>query len=142
MSFPLFVEPPREEWQRLLADWAWLVDGPCYPLAATLFGDAFLLRPSGEVQLLDALEGNLKTVAPSLKEFEALLKSEQGRELLMAQMAELLWNKEVRPQPDECYGYQVPPIFGGSLGSENIRVFSRLVYMSIQGQLHRQAQGG
>jgi hypothetical protein len=141
MSFPLLVQVPPEEWHRLLADWEWLVPATFLPLSATLFGDAFLLGNKGEVQFLDALQGQLTPVAESEAAFQELLQTSKGRELLRADLAEVLWAKGLCPREDECYGYRIPPILGGNVIPGNIQVFPRNVYMSTQGQLHRQFQG-
>lgn len=141
MSFPLLVQVPPEEWHRLLADWSWLVPGTFSPMAATLFGDAFLVGNQGEVQFLDAVQGQLTPVAESEEAFQQQLQTGKWRELLRADLAEQLWAKGLCPREDECYGYRIPPILGGNVIPGNIQVFSRLVYMSTQGQLHRQFQG-
>jgi hypothetical protein len=46
------------------------------------------------------------TVAGSRQELDRLLKqTPEGRELLMADLCELLWNRGLRPGPGQCYGY-------------------------------------
>jgi hypothetical protein len=138
MTFSLLVQPPHASWERCFRDWDWLLHGPFRPVAFTLFGDALIERPGGEVLLLDALEGELRPVVASRRELDAFLRMEEGRELLLADMAEVLWEQGVRPEPHQCYGYKLPPVLGGGLGLENIQLFDREIYMSLQGQLHRQ----
>ncbi len=123
-----------------LSDWRWLLVGSFRPLAMTRFGDWFIERPGGDVEFLDTLEGGLRPVASSVEAWRALLHTAEGRELLMAEMVELMASKGVVPGPGECYGFRVAPILGGGLGSENVQIYSLPVYLAIQGQLHRQLQ--
>jgi len=125
----------------MLADWSWLLPARVRPIAATRFGDCLLEVPNGEVLFLDLLEGTAGVVVTKRDELDALLKTKQGRELLSADMVELLWGRGVQPGDAECYGYKLPPVLGGSVGSDNVRLWSRALYVALQGQLHRQVSG-
>ena len=121
-----------------LADWAWLLKGSFRPLALTRFCDWFIERPDGSVEFLDMLEGTLRRIAPSLAEWHAMLDTIEGRELLLAEMVELMYEKGAVLRPGECFGYRVPPIAGGAIDSANVTTYKVEFYASVQGQLHSQ----
>lgn len=125
----------------MLADWAWLSPSPLSVLAITKMGDAFVTEPSGRVQFLDTLEGNLKFAASSTDEFWS--SAREGRldpAWFNPDMIELLEARNVRLEPGQCYGYKLPPVLGGPLDSANVEAFDAVVYFSITGQLHRQVK--
>ena len=74
MTDALFAELGPEDTQRVLSDWAWLLQEPHHVLRVTRMGDAFLSDPRRGVHLLDTLEGDLVPIARDVTEFENMLR--------------------------------------------------------------------
>jgi hypothetical protein len=137
----LLIEDPSLGYERLLEDWSWLLKGAFRVLAASKFGDWFVERPSGPVEMLDAMEGNLREVAPSRAEFQRLINTyEKQEEWLLSELVLALHEKGVVPAAGQCYAFKVPPILAGQVDSESVEVMDLAVWVSICGQLHRQVQ--
>jgi hypothetical protein len=78
-------------------------------------------------------------VASSRQDLDQVLRdTAEGRELLMAGLCELLWERGIRPGPGQCYGYKVPPVLGAPVSWDNVQLWSLALCVSLQGQLlHR-----
>ena len=127
--------------QEILSDWAWLIDEDCSPFKMTAFGDLFLQNEKGHICFLDLVSGEMTRVATSETELATLLaKEEYIQEWLMPDLVSLLRERGVNLGERECYGFKIPPVLGGEISAENIEPSDVVVYLSILGQIHRQAR--
>jgi hypothetical protein len=135
----LLIEDRSLDHRVVLSDWSWLLGDVFSVIAGTKFGDWFILRPDGHVDLLDALEGELREVASSYEEFTRLINTrERQEEWLLSLLVLTLHEQGVIPGPGQCYAFKVPPILGGKADSSNVEVMSLTVWVSLCGQLHRE----
>jgi len=138
----LLIEPPELDPEILAHGWAWLVKGRFRAIAATKFGDWFLERPDGCVQMLDAIEGTLEQVASSHAEFQGLINTrEKQEEWLLPELVFTLHEKGIVPARGECYSFKLRLVLGGKAVSDNVEVCALTLWVSISGQLHEQTQG-
>lgn len=42
------------------------------------------------------------------------------------------------PGPDQCLGWKLHPLLGGTFDKANLKIFSMRVYQSLMGQMFRQ----
>jgi hypothetical protein len=135
------VEDPALDHHALLEDWSWLLKKPFRVIAGTKFGDWFIERPEGAVEILDALDGSLRQVASSSAEFQRLLNTkEKQEEWLLSLLVLTLHEKGVVPGPGQCYTFKVPPVLGGKAESDNVEVSNLKAWVSFCAQLHEQLQ--
>jgi hypothetical protein len=135
----LIIPVDQVDSEALLQDWRWRLNGRVRPVLLTMFGDWFLERPNGDVELLDLLDGKLTRVAGSIRELEGLLDDQEMQDRwLLGPTIVALHARGLRPGPGECYGYKLPPIVGGPVAVDNIEVLLLTVWQSIMGQLHEQ----
>ena len=135
----LLIEKPKHDPERLLEEWRWLLDGTFQPIVWSKFGDCFIERESGAVELLDIVGGSVRKVADSPDHFQKLVneRANQGEWLL----SHLIWELHQRgtiPKEGECYALKIHPALGGKLELDNIIVMSHLIWSSMSGQLYRQ----
>ena len=142
MATVLFTKTFSEEsYRRALEDWAWLPLEGKRPFLASLFGDVFLEDDAG-IWVLDVLEGSLERVFEDRYQMVAILDTEAGQDRHL--LGGLAFGAERRlgliPGPRQVLAWTVPPVLGAPIEAENLQLMDFEVYMSIQGQLHRQLQ--
>lgn len=124
---------------RLLHEWAWLLEGPHRVVLVTKMGDAFLADEGGNILFLDTLEGTLAAAAPSRAAFRQMFQAGAlPPQWFNPDMVAIMEGRGDRLGPGECFAYQNPPVLGGSLASSNVKAMSAVVHFSVTGQLHRQ----
>jgi hypothetical protein len=121
--------------------WSWLVKGRIRPVAASKFGDWFLERPNGTIEMLDAIEGTLEKVAANYSEFQRLVNTqEKQEEWLLSELVLTLHQKNVVPARGECYSFKLPLVLGGKAESDNVELCDFRLWVSICGQIHDQVR--
>ena len=124
---------------RLLSEWQWLLPKSAKPLMVGIFGDWVFCRSDGSHWHLDLLEGDFRQVAENSEEFNSKKLEERYRDdWFGANWADIALQNNLRPNKDECLGWKVAPVLGGSFSVDNIQVYSLFVYQSINGQLFRE----
>jgi len=138
----LLIEGTDLDPEILAHGWAWLVKGEYRAIAASKFGDWFLERPDGTVQMLDAIEGTLEQVASSFNEFRELINMQaRQEEWLLSELVFTMHEKNVIPSRGECYSFKLPLVLGGKAESQNVEVCDFRIWVSICGQIHEQTRG-
>lgn len=129
-----------ETYRRALADWAWLHLEGKRPFLASQFGDVFLEDGTG-IWMLDLVEGSLSRVFSDRQQMAAVLNTEEGQDRhLLAGLALAAERLGLVPGPDQVLAWKVPPVLGGPTGIENLELMDFEVYLSVQGQIHRQVK--
>jgi hypothetical protein len=119
--------------------WVWRIPSTHTPLMIGHFGDAVFCAPDGSHWLLSILDGEYQRIARSSAEFNLLNNDPQSMDDWFCWgWATIAFENGIVPKDGECLGWKIAPILGGQIGVKEIMVFSRRVYLSIQGQLLRQ----
>ena len=127
---------------RLLAHWGWKVPQHLQPLFLSTFGDWFFRDSDDHIHMLDLVAGELKRVADSRRELEALLELEEyRREWLMSHLVEELRQSGVTRKRGQCYAFRTPSILGGQLSSSNIVVWDLEVIRSGRARFTGRLEG-
>ena len=122
-----------------LNDWVWLLNKPLKPIFLSKFGDWFFFNAQGAVEMLDMIEGQLRVVAASDSEFNALCKTpEKQSEWFLDGRLYRMHNDGLELSSGQCFGFKLAPILGGKFEAENIGIFSVWLYNSLCSQLHQQ----
>ena len=143
MSVPAHLTIPVEglPFDKLLADWRWLVSEKFMPVMMTSFGDLFLRDEGGRIHFLDLMAGEFKVIAPSQAEFEQFCEDREKRRVwflgfLLTEVRRLRGPLAI----GECYSCKVPLALGGELEEDNFERMDLRVHYSVLGQLHRQTK--
>lgn len=129
----------EDSYRCVLADWAWLPVEGKRPFLASLFGDVFLEDDAG-IWLLDVLKGSLDRVFDDREQMAAVLDTEAGQDRYL--LAGLALGAQRRfglvAGPSQVLAWKLPPVLGASTTVENLQLMDFEIYVSLQGQLHRQ----
>src|SRR5687768_14460611 len=116
MNDKYFIPASAIDQPAVLSAWSSLLPLGCRLLGASLFGDLFVVRESGEVCMLDLVAGELKQVAVCVEEFEwDMTRRERREELLMQSLAEAALSEGLSPGEGECLAFRTPPTLNGQL---------------------------
>src|ERR1041385_8160094 len=141
MSVPAHLTIPIEglPFEKLLADWRWLVSEEFTPILMTAFGDLFLRDKRGRVYLLDLMRGDINAAATSQQEFEEACTSHgKRRSWFLGFLFMELKRKHGSLRKNDCYSCKIPLSLGGQIEAENFRPIDLGTHYSVLGQLHRQ----
>ena len=142
----LIQDLAEEDQATLLPPWSFLLQGRVSPIFLSKFGSWFLRRPTGEVDVLDVLQGEVRTVAAS---YESFVKNVNAREWqeenLFSLLVYELHGASKVAKGRECYALVPHPALGGpnpargdSVDPERVIVMGMRVWQSIC----RQTLGG
>jgi len=129
MEDPYFIPASAIDASAVLSVWSGVLPTECKLLGASLFGDLFVARQSGEVDMLDLVSGELKQVAVCVEEFDwDLTQAQRREELLMQWLADAALSAGLKPGAAECLAFRTPPILGGQLRADNLVRWNLLAY--------------
>lgn len=132
----LFVDARHLDFGALLAEWGGLVGGPIRPIGASVFGDLFFERRTGEVEKLDVLEGGVHRVAATSDEFTTLMNSvEWQTHNLLSEGVALLTERGVTRNSGQFFGFAPHPVLTGKIVWSSVTPLDFVVWNSICAQL-------
>src|SRR5688500_2494247 len=142
MEDPHFIPVGAIDAPAVLSVWSARLPAGCRLLGASLFGDLFVARESGEVDMLDLVSGELKQVAACVEEFDWDRTQPQRREeLLMQSLADAALSAGLKPGAAECLAFRTPPMLGGQLRPDNLVRSDLVAYHSGLAKLLPQIKG-
>jgi hypothetical protein len=131
----LFVDATLLDFHALLSEWSGLKVGQIRPIGASVFGDLFFERRSGEVMKLDVLEGGVNPVAASFQQFGELMNSPEWQEMhLLSQGVVLLKEKGVSRGLGQFFGFAPHPSLVGRIDWARVMPLDAVVWNSICAQ--------
>jgi len=132
----LFVDARRLDFVAMLAKSGGLVSGPIRPIGASVFGDLFFERQTGEVETLDVLEGGVHRVAASFDEFTVLMNSvEWQAQHLLSEGVALLKDRGLSKGAGQFFGFAPHPVLAGKVVWSLAMPLDFIVWNSICAQL-------
>lgn len=135
------IDQTGKDWSLILRDWA-----PPLPTSFTLwlvnrFGDAFVVADDGSVHMLDVSVGALKRLADDRAQFATLLEHGNNANLwLMIPLVNACRASGIRPGPNQCYGFKIPPVLGGAYEVANVEPTDLHVHYSFLADIYRQTK--
>lgn len=131
----IFIDASELEFQRLLEQWPSVVKGPLRPIGASVFGDCFFERRSGEVERLSVLDGSVEKIADSFDEFGRLMNSREWQELcLLTEGVALLIERGINRGPGQFYAFAPHPVFTGKIDWGRVMPMDAIIWHSICAQ--------
>lgn len=133
------IEQSGIDWPVVLSGWSWLLPSKFTLWLVNRFADLFLVLPDGSVHMLDVGAGVLNRVANSRDDFLTKIdESEIANEWLMIPLVDKLVAAGVSLEPGHCYGFKMPPIFGGQYTVENVGRLPIGDYLAGYGSIYEQ----
>lgn len=134
------ITPSAKAIADALEAWSWIGIAEKRPILITAFADVFFDSTDG-VWFLDTLEGKLKRVCGTRDELEAILATNEGKDLyLLSGFIDRAIRESRFLKAEECYDFRLHPIVGGPIDYSNITTISFLVALHLRGQLHDQVR--
>ena len=134
--FDIFMDPAAVDLAELLGLWPNTVSGLLLPIGASVFGDIYFQRQSGEIERLDVLEGGVHEVAKSHAEFAALMNTASWQEeSLLTQGIALLYERGIKRGAGQFYAFVPHPAFAGKIHWDRVMPMDARVWHSICSQI-------
>ena len=128
----LFVDVTQLDFRALLEEWPGSIMGEVRPIGASVFGDLFFERRSGEVIKLDVLEGEVHPVANSIQEFSEFMNTLEWQELhLLSQGVALLKERAISRASGQFFAFNPHPAFTGAIDWARAAPLDAVVWNSI-----------
>jgi hypothetical protein len=138
----LFVRIDSFDHESVRAAWSSVLPKQSLITAASLFGDLFISRESGEILMLEVTSGEVKQVAVCVEEFEwDLDQREKQEQWLLRGLALAARAAGLIPGSGECLAFRTPPMLGGKLHPANLLPWSFVKYHEGLAQLFPQLRG-
>lgn len=134
---------PQEghDWAMLLSDWRGLLPGNFTIWIVNRIGDLVVVLDDGSVHLLDVGAGRLTRLADSREGFvDALDEGDNASQWLAVPLVDACTAQGMSLAADECYGFKVPPMLGGTYDVSNLEPTSLAVHYALLAQIHQQIQ--
>jgi hypothetical protein len=135
LSWPdIFVDPSTLDFSGLLALLPRTVSGRLRPIGASVFGDCFFERPSGQIEIL--LEGGIHLVAENMDEFRILMNAVSWQKhALLTQGIALLIERGIARPPHQFFSFVPHPASTGKIDWDTVRPMDAYVWHSICAQI-------
>jgi hypothetical protein len=90
---------------------------------------------------LDVGSGTLTRLADSQEQFAGLLDTAENADVwLMIGFVDACVAAGIRPGPDQCYGYKVPPMLGGAYDIANVEPADLSVHYAFLADIYAQTK--
>ncbi len=110
-------------------------------LLITAFGDLIFSNISGQIQMLDLIEGSVIDLADDVNQFQQLFTTKKFQtEIFLSDLLITLKEQNETRGPKEVYSFKVPMILGGKAESENVVIMDLKVWIHLIGQIHEQVK--
>lgn len=135
------IDQAGNDWSSMLCDWT-----PPLPSSFTLwlvnrFGDAFVVDDGGLVHLLDVGAGTFTHLAADRAQFAELLgQGDNANNWLLIPLVDACRQAGLTAGPGQCYGFKVPPVFGGRYEVANIEPTDLSVHYSFLAEIYKQTK--
>jgi hypothetical protein len=134
----LFIDASQLDFPALLEEWPGSVTGQFRPIGASVFGDLFFERRSGEVIKLDVIEGGVHLVADSIQQFSEFMNTLEWQELhLLSQGVALLKERGILRASGQFFAFNPHPAFTGAIEWARTVPLDTVVWNSICAQTLR-----
>lgn len=138
----LMIAASEYDTEGMLHDWRWLIPPTETPLFLSVFGDWVFGRPDGSLWCLSLLEGRYHEIARDAAEYNVRKQSPEWLDgIFLASWQEIATRNGMNPGTQDCLGWKIHPLIGGSFAASNLQVYLMSVYQTVMGQMHRQFQG-
>jgi hypothetical protein len=133
------IDQDGKDWEALLSEWPipesfilWMVNR---------FGDLFMVYGDGSVHMLDVGNGIFSRLANSQDQFVELLDvGDNADKWLMIGFVNACVAAGIQLSSDECYGYKMPPVLGGTYDVANVVPTDLSLHYSFLADIYAQTK--
>jgi hypothetical protein len=135
------IDQNGKDWSELLSGWSDVLP-PSFTLwLVNRFGDVFTVFEDGSVHMLDLGVGVIKRVADNRDHFAIQLDADDNASnWLMIHLVDGCIAAGLKLEPNQCYGYKIPPILGGKYTIGNVTPIDLSEHYSFLADIYRQTK--
>lgn len=123
-----------------LDDWEWLSFADHTPAMRSWIGDVFFVGHDG-IWLLDVVEGTFERQWVNPLDLAVALADDDGQDrYLLGGLVIGARNRGLVPSPTESYAFAPPPVLGGDVDLDHVKVIDHDVHLSTTGQIFTQVR--
>jgi len=131
------IDQKSQDWSKLLSTWHWLLPRQIIVWMVNRFGDVFIVRDDGTVQMLDIGIGTLKQVAATRDDFGCKIDEPgQAEDWLMIPLVDQLVASGQILGAGQCYSYRQLPVLGGDYTTDNVVIKDMAAHYAAFGPIH------
>lgn len=130
-----------KDWKALLSGWLEILPRSFTLWMVNRFGDLFVVLDDDSVLMLDVGIGRLKRLANSRGHFTALMDvGDNANNWLMIPLVKACVASGMILGPNQCYGYDIPPILSGRYEVGNVSPTDLAVHYAFLADIYRQTR--
>jgi hypothetical protein len=135
------LKPDPGEFAQATEAWRWLVPATAEPLLMTALGDVFVRLNDGTIMFLDTESGEFMRVAPTMEEWQNLLRRPEYVERWFRPKFVAKLQEQHQPlQSPYVYSPTIPLILNGERTPQNYTPSRWDAHLHVMGQIHRQVK--
>ncbi|MGA9672337.1 MAG: DUF1851 domain-containing protein [Terracidiphilus sp.] len=135
------IDLEGKDWAELLSGWRFLLPQSFNVWLVNRVGDVFAVFPDDSVHMLDVGRGTLERVADSCDDFVTRIDQDDHRNTwMMVSLVDACRKAGLTIGPNQCYGFKIPPMLGGSYEVENMEPTDLSVHYTLLGEICEQTK--
>lgn len=135
------ISQAGKDWRALLSDWYKILPASFTLWMVNRFGDLFVVLDDGAVHMLDVGIGRFKRLANNRDHFASLIDiGDNAKNWLMIPLVDACVASGIILGPNQCYGYDIPPILGGQYELGNVSPTDMAVHYAFLADIYRQTR--
>jgi len=130
------IEQEGKDWNEFMLDWGFLLPESFTIWLVNRFGDIVMVLDDGSVHFFDVGVGIIRRIADNREHFCTLVDlGDNADAWLKTGITDSCVAACLTLAPNQCYGFKLPPIFGGKYSVENIALTDLAVNYSFMADI-------
>ena len=135
------IDTEDKDWEELLSAWRFLLPKTFNVWLVNRVGDVFAVFEDGSVHMLDVGRGTLERVADNCDQFVTRIdQDDHANTWMMVSLVNACVKAAIKLGPNQCYGFKIPPMLGGSYEVDNMEPTDLSVHYGLLGEICEQTK--
>jgi hypothetical protein len=135
------IDLEGKDWEELLSTWRFLLPNTFNVWLVNRVGDVFAVFEDGSVHMLDVGRGAIERVADDCDQFVTRIDEDDHADTwMMVSLVNACVKAGMKIGPNQCYGFKIPPMLGGTYEVENMEPTLLSVHYSLLGEICEQTK--
>jgi hypothetical protein len=135
------INQAGKDWPELLSGWSPPLPESCSIWLVNRLGDVFAVLEDDSVHMLDVGVGTFTRLADNREDFRTRIDlDDYANDWLMIPLVDRCVSAGMVLVDNQCYGYKLPPLFGGKYDVENLYPADLSAHYSFLADIFRQTR--
>ena len=135
------IDLEGKDWAELLSGWRFLLPQSFNVWLVNRVGDVFAVLPDESVHMLDVGRGTFERVADSCDDFVTRIdQDDHANTWMIVSLVDACRKAGMTIGPNQCDGFKIPPMLGGSYEVENMEPTDLSAHYSLLGEICEQTR--